>query len=161
MKFQQESQVPGGGLPKSNPAIGALFCFCRNAGHAGGAGRAVRLGFMRPFGSIFSGKGRKNLLGGGKIGSRDRENQQGSSASGNRLDHGGDTGGFESLGKSSNLGGAPFADRNPVLRLKFLVQESLISFSPVFPAMKGSVDPCPQPWESREFWEYRQNGRPA
>lgn len=161
MKFQQESQVPGGGLPKSNSAIGALFCFCRNAGHAGGAGRAVRLGFMRPFGSIFSGKGRKNLLGGGKIGSRDRENQLGSSASGNGLDHGGDTGGFECLGQSSNLGGAPFADGNPVLRLKFLVQESLISFSPVFPAMKGSVDPCLQPWESRESSEYRQTDHPA
>lgn len=161
MKFQQESQVPGGGSPKSNPAIGALFCFCRNAGHAGGAGRAVRLGFMRPFWSIFSGKGRKNLLGGGKIGSRDRENQLGSSASGNGLDHGDDSGGFECLGQGSNLGGAPFADGNPVFRLKFLVQESLISFSPAFPAMKGFVDPYLQPWEFRGSSECRRNGRPA
>ena len=46
MKHQQEQDVIGGGLPKSNPAIGALFCFCRNAGHAGGAGRAVSFRFV-------------------------------------------------------------------------------------------------------------------
>ena len=46
MKFQQEPEVIGGGLPKANPAIGALFCFFGNAGHTGGAGRAVRFRFV-------------------------------------------------------------------------------------------------------------------
>ena len=46
MKHQQEQDVIGEGLPKANPAIGALFSFFGNAGHTGGAGRAVRFRFV-------------------------------------------------------------------------------------------------------------------
>ena len=46
MRLRLEPKVIGGGLPKANPAIGALFSFFGNAGHTGGTGRAVRFRFV-------------------------------------------------------------------------------------------------------------------